>query len=58
MRDVRRLLADPGIVRNRLKIEAAIRKARGVLAIREEFGSFDAYLSRFVGGRFRANGPD
>ena len=50
-RDVRRLLADPGIVRNRLKIEAAIRNARGVLAIREEFGSLDVFLWRFVGGR-------
>ena len=50
-RDVRRLLADPGIVRNRLKIEAAIRNARGTLAIQEEFGSLDAFLWRFVDGR-------
>ena len=50
-RDVRRLLADPGIVRNRLKIEAAIRNARGVLAIQREFGSLDAFLWRFAGGR-------
>jgi DNA-3-methyladenine glycosylase I len=50
-RDVRRLLADAGIVRNRLKIEAAIGNARAFLAIRREFGSFDAYLWRFVGGR-------
>ena len=50
-RDIRRLLADPGIVRNRLKIEAAIRNARGTLAIREEFGTLDAYLWRFVDGR-------
>lgn len=47
--DVSRLLADPGIVRNRLKIEAAIRNARGVLALREEYGSLDRYLWRFVG---------
>jgi DNA-3-methyladenine glycosylase I len=47
--DVRRLLADSGIVRNRLKIEAAIRNARGVLAIADEFGSFDAFLWRHVG---------
>ena len=50
-RDIRRLLADPGIVRNRLKIEAAIRNARGTLAIQEEFGTLDAYLWRFVDGR-------
>lgn len=50
-RDVQRLLADPGIVRNRLKIEAAIRNARGTLAIQEEFGTLDAYLWRFVDGR-------
>ncbi len=40
--DIRRLLGDAGIVRNRLKIEAAVRNARGVLAIREEFGSLDS----------------
>ncbi|MCC6356676.1 MAG: DNA-3-methyladenine glycosylase I [Verrucomicrobiae bacterium] len=48
--DIRRLLHDPGIVRNRLKIEAAIRNARGALAIREEFGSLDAFLWRYVDG--------
>lgn len=47
---VRALLADPGIVRNRLKIAAAIENARGFLAIQREFGSFDAYLWKFVGG--------
>lgn len=46
--DVQRLLADPGIVRNRLKIESAIKNARGVLAIQEEFGSFDAFIWRYV----------
>ncbi len=46
--DVHRLLADPGIVRNRLKIEAAIRNARGVLALQEEYGSLDRYLWRYV----------
>jgi DNA-3-methyladenine glycosylase I len=45
------LLADPGIVRNRLKIASAIRNARVFLDIQAEFGSFDAYLWRFVGGR-------
>lgn len=49
--DVVRLLADPGIVRNRAKIEAAIGNARAVLAIRDEFGGLDAYLWRFVDGR-------
>lgn len=44
------LLADPGIVRNRLKVEAFIRNARAFLAIQAEFGSFDAYIWRFVGG--------
>jgi DNA-3-methyladenine glycosylase I len=49
--DVKRLLADPGVVRNRLKIESAIRNARGSLAIIEEFGSLDSYLWGFVDGR-------
>ena len=50
-RKVERLLADPGIVRNRLKIHAAVKNAQAFLAVREEFGSFDAYVWRFVGGR-------
>jgi DNA-3-methyladenine glycosylase I len=45
------LLADPGIVRNRLKIEAAVQNARAALAVRERHGSLDAYLWRFVDGR-------
>lgn len=48
---VQRLLADPGIVRNRLKIDAAIGNAKAFLAVQKEFGSFDAYLWPFVGGR-------
>ena len=48
--DVDRLLADSGIVRNRLKIESAIQNARGVLNIREEFGSLDAFLWHYVDG--------
>ena len=48
--DIDRLLLDPGIVRNRLKIEASIKNARGVLAIREEFGSLAAFLWRYVDG--------
>ena len=49
-RSVERLVADPGIVRNRRKIEAAIGNARYYLAIQEEFGSFTDYVWRFVGG--------
>lgn len=49
--DVTRLLADPGIVRNRLKIAAAIGNARATLKIREQFGGLDAYFWRFVDGR-------
>jgi len=49
--DIARRLADPGIVRNRLKIESAIRNARGVLEIQKTFGSFDAYLWQFVNGK-------
>ena len=49
--DVARLLADPGIVRNRLKVAAAVGNARATLAIREEFGGLDAYFWRFVEGR-------
>jgi DNA-3-methyladenine glycosylase I len=48
--DVRRLLSDSGIVRNRLKIESAIQNARGVINIQDEFGSLDSYLWRFVEG--------
>jgi DNA-3-methyladenine glycosylase I len=49
--DVARLLADSGIVRNRLKIAAAIGNARTTLRIREQFGGLDAYFWRFVDGR-------
>jgi len=52
---IQRLLADPGIIRNRLKIESSIRNARAFLAIQEAFGSFDAYSWRFVDGRPRVN---
>ena len=48
---VLQLLANPGIIRNRLKIEAAILNARLFLAVQEEFGSFDEYVWEFVGGR-------
>lgn len=49
------LLQNPGIVRNRLKVRAAVLNARGVLAIQDEFGSFAAYLWGFVGGQPRRN---
>jgi DNA-3-methyladenine glycosylase I len=52
-RDVRRLLADPGIVRNRLKIESTLHNSRALLAVQQELGSFDALLWSFVGGRPR-----
>src|SRR3982751_2983067 len=50
-RDVKRLLADQGIVRNRLKIAATIQNAKAFLAVQREFGSFDKYVWQFVGGR-------
>lgn len=50
-RSVDRLLGDAGIVRNRQKIEATIVNARCFLAIQDEFGTFDAYIWRFVGGK-------
>jgi DNA-3-methyladenine glycosylase I len=50
-KDVARLLADAGIVRNRLKIAAAIGNAQAFLALQKEFGSFDRYIWRWVGGR-------
>jgi DNA-3-methyladenine glycosylase I len=50
-RDVKRLLGNDGIVRNRLKIAATIENAKRFLAVREEFGTFDAYLWSFVGGK-------
>jgi DNA-3-methyladenine glycosylase I len=48
---VRALLADPGIVRNRLKIAASIQNAQRFLEVREEFGSFDTFVWGFVGGK-------
>jgi len=50
-RQIQRLMGDPGIVRNRLKIAAAIGNARAALQVRERHGSLDAYLWRFVDGR-------
>ena len=50
-RKVAELLADPGIVRNRLKIAATIQNAQACLAVQKEFGSLDAYLWQFTGGK-------
>ncbi len=55
VKKVRSLLADPGIIRNRLKISATIGNAREFLKVQEEFGSFDAYIWRFVGGKPKLN---
>jgi DNA-3-methyladenine glycosylase I len=52
---IEKLLLDPGIIRNRQKIESAVRNARAFLAIQEEFGSFDAYSWSFVGGQPKKN---
>jgi DNA-3-methyladenine glycosylase I len=54
-RKVQSLLKDAGIVRNRLKVAAAVGNARAFLAVRQEFGSFDRYLWQFVGGQPRHN---
>jgi DNA-3-methyladenine glycosylase I len=54
-RKVTELLNNPGIIRNRLKINAAIQNARAFLAVQREFGSFDAYIWGFVGGRPKRN---
>ena len=52
---VERLLQDPRIVRNRLKIESTVGNAKAFLAVQKEFGSFDHYMWRFVGGVPRVN---
>jgi len=52
---VKALLADPGIIRNRLKVAATIDNAKAFLAVQKEFGSFDAYVWRFVGGQTKRN---
>jgi len=52
---IQKLTLDAAIVRNRMKIEAAVRSARAFLAIQKEFGSFDAYCWRFVDGKPRVN---
>ena len=52
---IQKLTLNPAIIRNRMKIGAAVRNARALLAIQEEFGSFDAYCWRFVEGRPKVN---
>lgn len=54
-RKIERLLADSGIVRNRLKVESAVKNAKAFLSVQKEAGSFDAYVWQFVGGRPRRN---
>jgi DNA-3-methyladenine glycosylase I len=54
-RKIAALMRDEGIVRNRLKIEAAVKNAKACLAVREEFGTFDKYIWQFVGGRPKVN---
>jgi DNA-3-methyladenine glycosylase I len=55
-RRIERLMRNPGLVRNRLKIESAVTNARAFLAVQQEFGGFDRYVWRFVGGRPKING--
>lgn len=50
-KDIERLMGDPGVIRHRLKIEAAILNAKKFLGTQQEFGSFNNYIWRFVGGK-------
>ena len=52
---VEKLLQNPGIIRNRLKVASAISNAKALLAVQKEFGSFDAYVWQFVGGKPKKN---
>ncbi len=52
---IEKLLEDPGIVRNRLKVESTVRNAKLFLDVQAEFGSFDEYIWQFIGGRQRKN---
>lgn len=54
-KDVKRLMADSGIIRNRLKIESTVTNAKAFLAVQKEFGSFDNYIWNFVGGKPKRN---
>ena len=55
---IRKLMKDEGLVRNRLKLESTVTNAKAFLAVQKEFGSFDAYVWRFVGGKPRVNRGD
>ena len=52
---IERLLQNPGIVRNRLKIQSAVTNAKAYLSVQKEFGSFDTYLWRLTGGKPKVN---
>jgi DNA-3-methyladenine glycosylase I len=54
-KQIQNLLADPTIIRNRMKIEAAVRNARALLKVQQEFGDFDSYCWRFIGGEPKLN---
>jgi len=54
-RAVRKLLRNEGIIRNRLKINSAVKNAKAFIAVQKEFGSFDSYIWTFVGGKPRVN---
>ena len=54
---VERILQDPGVVRNRMKIESTVANAKAFKKVQREFGSFDAYIWQFVGGKPKRNAP-
>ncbi len=54
---IEKILTDPGIIRNRAKVESVVGNAKALLAVRDEFGSFDAYIWGFVGGKPIVNRP-
>ena len=56
-RKITKLLDDPGIIRNRLKVNAAVKNAKAFLAVQKEFGTFDSYVWRFVDGQPTVNRP-
>jgi DNA-3-methyladenine glycosylase I len=56
-RKIERLLRDPGIVRNKLKIASTVSNAKAFLLVQKEFGGFDRYIWQFVGGEPRVNSP-
>jgi DNA-3-methyladenine glycosylase I len=54
-RQIEKILKDPGIIRNRLKVNAAVNNARRFQEVQKEFGTFDAYIWKFVGGKPKLN---